>query len=65
MINFSNYSNLKNSKFKSNFLDDQDFSNFMKGLDKGDWTKGFTVFNIFIFLNKLFILKIFTLIYYI
>ena len=65
ILNFSNYSNEKYSKFTSNFLDDQDFSNFMRGVDKGgldkggldkggldkggtgqrgDWTKGFTVF---------------------
>ena len=29
--NFSNYSNKKYSKFTSNFVDDQDFSNFMRG----------------------------------
>ena len=33
LLNFSNYSNKKCSKFKLNFVDDQDFSNFMKGLD--------------------------------
>ena len=42
-LNFSNYSNKKNYL---NFVDDRDFSNFMRGgLDKGgDWTKGFTVY---------------------
>ena len=49
--NFSNYSNKKYSKFTSNFVDDRDFSNFMRGidkgeLDKGDWAKDFTVFNL-------------------
>ena len=32
---FSNYSNKKLFKFTSNFVDDRDFSNFMRGLDKG------------------------------
>ena len=52
--NFSNYSNKKYYHFTSNFVDDRDFSNFMRGLDKGgtgqrgdwtkgNWTKGFTV----------------------
>ena len=40
ILNFSNYSNEKYSKFTSNFLDDQDFSNFMRGVDKGGLDKG-------------------------
>ena len=30
-LNFSNNSNKKHSKFTSNFVDDRDFSNFMRG----------------------------------
>ena len=38
-FDFDYYSNKKQSKFTLNFVDSQDFVNFMKG----DWTKSFTV----------------------
>ena len=34
ILNYNSYSNKKYSKFTLNYLDDQDFSNFMRGIDK-------------------------------
>ena len=58
LLNFSNYSNKKYSKFISNFVDDRDFSNFMRGTrQRRDWTKGFTVIFKILF-NKIYLLKL-------
>ena len=43
-FNFSNYSNKKYYKFTSNFVDDRDFSNFIRRTRQEGWIKGFAVY---------------------
>ena len=42
-LNFSHYWNKKYAKFTSSFVDDRDFSNFMRGLDKGVYGIDFNI----------------------